>query len=353
MMIPPTPPISAPFWANTSSSFQSAVTPSARTDSYVLMEASAWIAFKGKHPSSADLVRSDNFFDLLALSLSCPELLDEKHRAWIEKERLKRADRYGSLVIADDLRRFNEDGFRSLQMIGSYMGGRSHLPWTAADPDRIGTAIHTILLKIVDEIIERDEERKRSGHSGLPPAPRMATWDELFQPAAEFDADHSFRNAVHLGWGIREGIWDLPMPESAVRLNIEMPCDDAETHLAYAARAFARIVADGHHISAKFTLSDHNGDNRFWHRLCIYVPTCAVPATMQAFLPLFYGEKLNWTQSLVDGDFPGDFNILLPRYCSLRGTGEGGETSSAQYQEALAAITSLGITHQVLRRVKF
>lgn len=308
----------------------------------------AWISFKKGR--ALELKRKDDFFDLLALSLSCPEVLDRELRAYIEKGRLARLDQHRRLVIAGNLRSFDEEGFRSLQLVGSYLGVRPDLPWGPADIESIAPAIHSILLKTADEIIEHDEERKLKGDSGL--TPRMATWNELYQPAAAFDEGHEFRNAVHITRWIREGTWQLPMPESAARLNIEIPCDDGDTPLAFTACALARLVADGHHVSAKFTLSDHNGDRRFWYRLCIYVPTCAVPVTIQAFLPLFDGEKLSWTQNLVDGNFPGDFNILLPRYCSLRGTGEGGETSSAQYQESLAAVASLGITHQVLRRLK-
>ncbi|HSA59341.1 MAG TPA: hypothetical protein VLJ37_06610 [bacterium] len=315
----------------------------------------AWLAFKRDRLNPDDLKdralelkRKDDFASLFALSLSCQEVLDRDLRGYIEKSRRVRLDQHRKLVIADDLRPFDDEGFRSLQMVGSYLGGRPDLPWGSADIESIGPAIHSILLKTADEIIEHDEERKRKGDSGL--TPRMATWDELYRPAVALDGGHAFRNAVHIARWIREGIWQLPMPVSAARLNIELPCDEASTHLALTARALARLVADGHHISAKFTMSDHRGD--FWYRLCIYVPTCAIPATMKAFLPLFYGEKLSWTQNLVDGHFPGEFNILLPRYCSLRGTGEGGVTTWAQFKESLAAVASLGITHQVLRTLK-
>jgi len=309
----------------------------------------AWISFKEGHPNAAALTRSGNFFELLALSLSCPELLDEKQNAWIERERLKRAGRYGSLAIADDLRRFNDEGFRSLQMVGSYLGVRPDLPWKEADAARIETAVHEILLRNLDELLEWEEKKNRKIPGPTEPLPD--SWDGIYEPAAEFDRNHEFRNAVHLGWHARGGPFDLPMPESAVRLNIEMPNDEFYALLALSAKSLSRVVAAGHHVSVKFTDTDHRGEPGFWQRLCIYVPTCAVPVMMEAFAPLFDGEKLQWTRRVQASEFCGNFYVLLPRYCSLRGSGEGGESSSAQFQESLAAVASLGITHQVLRKI--
>jgi hypothetical protein len=305
-----------------------------------------FIVFKESVGKNADirglaeqLIREGQYPNLLSLSLSCPEIINEPIRGAIETAH--NADAYSALGLYD--RAGVESHFRSSQLVGSYLGRYKEPP--TALPDKPG------LTQVLYEILAKEHLGFRS--RGM----YSMSKDELYAAARDYDHDNIFRNSVHIGW--------TAMPSASLRLSIELFKSKFHDILHQTASLLADLVSRGYQVSAKFTSSDFRSlRDSTDQRICIYVPTCALSPTMSAFEEagfgngeLMHAERASDTmRSIFLFDKAGHVgaemltipatSVLLSN-CNILKTSSQGATSFAQGHEAVKSISAT-MPHQVL-----
>ena len=290
----------------------------------------ALCGFKESQDLQPLIARSrENPVALLAISLSCSEMIDAKTRRIIENA--AKDDGFAHLRLPTSYKAGAGNYFRSAQLVASYLGPGNQMPWNQADREEIKKAI---MIGVVGHFNWYAHRREKFDKGLDEPSD-----DLIYSRAYALDREHAFRNSVHIGWRV--------MPDLAMRLSIDVPRDKNEfrPRLAKVCDMLSGLVAQGHDISVKFTswLSEYRGSHTGL-RYCLYIPTCALGKTMAAykeagladggFLPLQNGYRAN--------------AFLLSGNALLRSTGEENVSSLAQGDGAFEALNRNGIDHRYI-----
>ncbi len=214
----------------------------------------------------------------------------------------------------------DEDRRKRLTFVGSYL----HAPSVACTDFETARFIHAALRVELTNYVTRGERENKPLES-------------ICATASERDI---LANQAHIGWKV--------MPEDALRLSIEMVHGQVTESVMKAAHMAAILIARGFQVSAKFTMSNRKPPGSTGERLVFYVPTAALVPTLAAAMEsgLFSGG--------IDGRGELDMvryaytGVLLPGFTTLRTSGEGGASSTAEGLEAVDALEQLKIDHSVL-----
>lgn len=247
--------------------------------------------------------------NLLAFSVAASEGLDSKTRSKISSN--QEAKNYELCGI------FDPESLSILTAVGSYLADLN-VPWKDISVDDLTSRIRNIFVRAWNFMISKG---------------RISN-DELYSAVADLDNSSSdlFRSSHH---------FMCVEPEGALRLNIQInahTANEINELFMKVAKMFAVLSKFGKHTIVKFTKSDFDlsvGYGPYPMRFCMYVPTCALIDTLDAFR---VADLDNGT--LVDVAYPSPMSttLLLPNMTILRTTGEGGLVSKAQGMEALAAV---------------
>jgi hypothetical protein len=260
--------------------------------------------------------------NLLAMSLSCPEIVNNDIRTRLEEA-------YQKGVFEDILPACTAgtgNHFRAAQLIGSYFSAEKNVPWTTHDQGKIQEIMYGILSRELERHLRRAQ------------IPEDVTYYE----AKELDesSNNAFRNSALIGW--------KAMPSDSMRLNIELFEEGLGEKLRRLASMLGNMISYGYTVSAKFTTSDVGVPGSIGERAVLYVPTCALAPTMGEYKDAGLNEGiLNGTDASEGSGF--GTHILLPEYCSVRTSREGCGYSTVQGLEAAKYASSQKLTHRIVR----
>jgi len=254
--------------------------------------------------------------DVFALSLVCPEIIDDEIRRITTRENVGKLP--GNNAWSDP--------FDTARFIASYFGGADK-PWNSGDSSKLAD----IIFNILNDSFERIKERK-------------GCRDLYEKYAVEYGgANGAFSGAVHVVGAL--------MPAESLRLSFDLPKDGIRERIKRISDFLGNLVSRRYHVSAKFNSSDLMPANSSTRQILMYVPTLSLPFVLNTAerSGLFDGE----IRRDVELDNIGKMNscILLPDYAVLRTTGEAALSSNeslVQRIEAIHWIDRLGINHRFI-----
>lgn len=284
----------------------------------------------GKFGVSAGIAMglAEDFSGLWPTSAFREAVLENNLGEYLKEEFKAYGQHYPFDDALDQRQRFN--------MIASYLAPtKEDLPWQSEPESRLVHAIFQILL------LETRMYGKEKSFDSL---------EDMYLPAEAFDRDNVFRNTIHL-WGQRPmPLPMLPMPLKALRLSVELIYPTLINQLKQVASCLAKVAMQGFHLSAKQTISDLRPHQTTGARVCIYVPTCALPVYLSAMKECGFGDG---ELGDVDPKFIRvieytDAAVLFPNFVSLRTNREGGDSSPTQIAEMIQHVKESQIKHKIL-----
>ncbi|MEK6982607.1 MAG: hypothetical protein AABX38_06750 [Candidatus Micrarchaeota archaeon] len=267
---------------------------------------------EGLRSFARSLQRESDYSNMFALSLACPEVLDENlKQALVAKEYSVRTD----FVLPN--RSSAGDIIADARLTSSYLTiGTPSL----VDPEMISSYVSLLNVFLRAELRHRsllDNSSKRTDTNKV-------EVDRLTKICKKL-----FGDSFNVPWSC--------MPEKAVRLNFELSRDTLHQTLKLASSLFANLLIQGYAISFKYTIPDLKIPGRFGFRLMAYVPSAA----LSLYLEILKANGLD--EQKMHHDYENTVEpttgVMLPGYVHLRTSGEDG-TSYLQGTELVRAVSS-------------